>query len=56
MGHVTKNFYIITFSDSYKNIYDRSAVKETVLIRNVVIRNSVKLTLSSSFIFELDVN
>ena len=26
MRHVTKNFCIITFSNSYKNIYDRSVV------------------------------
>ena len=46
MRHVTKNFYKITFSDSYKNVVDRSVAKEKVLARSVVIKSSFKLALN----------
>ena len=55
MLHVTKNLYRITFSDSYKNVYDRSATKENVFhrsaakenvfSRSTVIRSSIKLAI-----------
>ena len=43
MRHVIKKNYRIIFSDSYKNIYDKSMIKESVLGRSDAIRNSVKL-------------
>ena len=45
MRHVTKNFSRITFSDSCKNVSDRSVAKENVLAINVVTRNNAKLAL-----------
>ena len=47
MRHVIKNTSKITFLDSNcKNVIDRSYAKESILIRNVVIRSTAKLALS----------
>ena len=41
-----KNTSRIAFSDSYKNIIDRTAAGESVLDRNVVTRSNAKLALN----------
>ena len=46
MRYVTKNTSKITFSNSHKNVSDRSVDRENVLARNVVTRNGAKLTLN----------
>ena len=45
-----KIFCKITFLDSYKNVFDKSTIRENVLTKNVVIRSSAKLTINSKYI------
>ena len=45
MWHVIKDSNIITFSNSHKNTSNKSAARENVLAKKVVIRRSVKLAL-----------
>ena len=45
MRYITKNTCIITFSDSYKNVFDRSVAKEKILIKSIITRSNVKLVL-----------
>ena len=42
---------IIVFSNSYRNVYDRSAIRDSVLVRSDVIRNNVKLILKKTINF-----
>ena len=42
MQHIAKNTSIIAFSNSYKNVNDKSAIRESVLARNAVTISSVK--------------
>ena len=47
MQHVIKkNTGRIVFSNSYKNVSNRSIVIENILVRNVVARSGVKLALN----------
>ena len=49
MRHVTKNFCRITFLDSYKNVYDKSAANENVLAKNIITRSSAITTFVNFF-------
>ena len=46
MQHAIKHTNKITFFNSHKKVCDKNGVRENVLTRNVVIRSSVKPTLS----------
>ena len=52
-----KNTSVLFFSNSYKNDFDINATRESFLIRNIVIRNSVKLkVLSQNNTFKKNIN
>ena len=51
MRHVEKkNFYKIIFLDSYKNFYNKSAVRKSFLAISAVTRSNVKLALRAYLI------
>ena len=49
-----KNVYKITFLHSYKNVYNKSTARESVLAISTVTRRSAKLALRACLIVFLD--
>ena len=61
MRHFIKNTCRIIFSDFYKNVYDRSAIKKNILARSVVANkhvsfNFLKYNIENLFQLDFDIN
>ena len=61
MRHFIKNTCRIIFSDFYKNVYDRSAIKKNILVRSVVANkqvsfNFLKYNMENLFQLDFDIN